>query len=418
MKPKSEDNIAGQRRARDPFSAAKDDLLLTIGGHPCADENALKVSIWMVKEHANRREFEATGTVTAWPSIRLLASETGLTKSRVQRGIERLELMGVMRVERPEKRGAKHHNVYSLSAMWLRDRHDIERDIGTMKEETQVKKKSKNVRANVDIHFDGNVRNDTDIENGLSVRTGDAEMSSQADPNLLEDHLEGDGAPLGAPQSPVQELRPHDKNLTAERCGTVADDRDQPPLPSDGPQEGDEPIFDYDDRDLPEIPADVADRFRQEDEAWPPPETEADPEDLDDDLWLTDDLMTEPSEDGAFTAAIRDLRALHGADILDLEAFALDFTDGFLWSDFKARERAARCITKVLLQAGADAQAIWADHVKILKRLAIGNGQSHDAALATMANYHSAVAAAADAIKSERRRRMFDHSEEGATNHV
>lgn len=254
-------------------------------------------------------------------------------------------------------------------------------------------------------------------------KTGDEKAFSTAGQVILSTSPEGndqrdDQKGAKAPTAPLPPSSSDTDVVLIERCGSVAHERDHPPLPSEGPLEGDEPILDPIDRDLPEIPDDVADRFRQEDEALPPPETEADPEDLDDDLWLTDDLMTEPSEDGAFTAAIRDLRALHGADILDLEAFALDFTDGFLWSDFKARERAARCITKVLLQAGADARAIWADHVKILKRLAIGNGQSHDAALETMANYHSAVAAAADAIKSERRRRMFDHSEEGATNHV
>jgi hypothetical protein len=204
----------------------------------------------------------------------------------------------------------------------------------------------------------------------------------------------------GAPQAPLPPSSSDTDVELIERVGPVAHERDHPPLPSDGPQEGDEPILDPIDHDIPELPDDVADRFRQADDALPTPEPEADPEDLDDDLWPTEDA------DSAIDVATRDLQALHGASLDDPRDFVIGFMDAFLMGDPAAVTRAARCVTRLLVEAQSDAPVIWSDHAAIMRRFILATGADTEDTDAAMGAFRSAVSVAGEAIKAERRQSL------------
>lgn len=99
---------------RDAFSKAKDDFIMSVVRSGAAGEAATKVAVTLAVMFANRAAFEGRGELTAWPSMRLLAEETGLFRSRIARALSALESAGHLLVDRPEKRGATHHNRYTL----------------------------------------------------------------------------------------------------------------------------------------------------------------------------------------------------------------------------------------------------------------------------------------------------------------
>lgn len=181
---------SGQPSQRPSFAEAKDVFLLSVSDHPAVGEAACKVAIRLALSYANREEYERTGRLIAWPSSRSLSAKTGLFRSRVERGIRSLEDCGLVTVERPEKRGATHHNRYLLHfAIGRTDAANSEGEIG---------------RTAVANSGAGIGRTDAAIEKEGIGRTDGAAMAAPVGPNSLEKPLEGAGA-LAARPAPVLE---------------------------------------------------------------------------------------------------------------------------------------------------------------------------------------------------------------------
>ncbi|PZX27519.1 hypothetical protein H9N28_07145 [Rhodobacter capsulatus] len=106
-------NHLSNPRGRDPFAIAKERYVLDVVRH-AQGEAATKVAIALALSIASRKEFEASGALLAWPSMRTISEATGIFRSRIERGVKALEASGHLTVERPEKRGATHHNRYIL----------------------------------------------------------------------------------------------------------------------------------------------------------------------------------------------------------------------------------------------------------------------------------------------------------------
>lgn len=124
----------------------------------------------------------------------------------------------------------------------------------------------------------------------------------------------------------------------------------------------------------------------------------------------------EPREDGGdpFADALAELDALHGDEIGDVEGYLYDLIDGFHDGDRAASQRAARLAAKLLLGAGSGALGIWFTHRRIVHALSLDTGGTEGRADAAVADFHSAVAAAGEALKAERRAQLLeDEADDG-----
>ncbi|WP_101341867.1 hypothetical protein [Cereibacter azotoformans] len=145
---------------QDRFSEAKEMFLLAAIQH-AKGEAAMKVAVAMTT-FASRSDFDATGALVAWPSMRTLAELTGIFRSRIDRGIKSLEASGLVTVERPEKRGATHHNRYILAAQNGRTGADNEH--GPNGRTSVANSKSENGRTGADNEQASNGRTHADAK--------------------------------------------------------------------------------------------------------------------------------------------------------------------------------------------------------------------------------------------------------------
>ncbi len=197
------------QKGRDPFAIAKERYVLDVVRH-AQGEAATKVAIALALSFASRKEFEASGALLAWPSMRTISEATGIFRSRIERGIKALEASGHLTVERPEKRGATHHNRYVMQIPNGRtDAANPEDAIGR----TNVANSADEIgRADAANQEQGIGRTD-----GANIGRTDADaMAAPVGPNLLDDRPDGVGA----------QSRP---SPDAPDCGAVCDveDNDQ-----------------------------------------------------------------------------------------------------------------------------------------------------------------------------------------------
>ncbi len=185
-------------KARDPFSAARDDFVMAVLRH-VQGEAAVKVAIALVVNYASRAEFERTGRLVAWPSLRTVAEMVGMFRGRLSRGLAILEDGGWLTIERPVKRGVGHHFKYFLNVV----------EAAPAAAEAPKRKRSDTSKTTATVGAIGptTVAN-SDAAIGLGAEanqqaaiglTGEDELASPVRTNLLEDTLEGAGAHSARP---------------------------------------------------------------------------------------------------------------------------------------------------------------------------------------------------------------------------
>ena len=171
----------------DAFSEAKDDFIMAIVRDGTIGEAATKIAVTLAIGFANRAAFEERGELTAWPSMRLLAQETRLFRSRIDRALKALEAAGHLVIARPEKRGAKHHNRYTLVGANVR---------------TSAAIKSPSIGRTDVANSIGRI--DAAIDAPQLAAPARTILAAPVGPNSLEEPLEGAGA-LNARPAPVQD---------------------------------------------------------------------------------------------------------------------------------------------------------------------------------------------------------------------
>lgn len=373
---------------RDPFSEAKDAFALKVVSDKHLGEAAVKVAIVLVIGFANRNIFLECGGLKAWPSMRLLAQRTGMFRGRIDRALKALEGAGYLTVERPEKRGATHHNTYTLNVIGRADEANSEEGNGLTTVTNSIGRADE---AN------------SNAEKDQIGRTDEAAMAAPVDPKLLEKPLDG-GRALGR-ASAYSNVR-----------GSSSED--------------DEDIHVVEQRDIsaPDGPnvtlSDLSPRrsASEEEKYVGTLVTLADLERLAaEERAAIDTAQVDPS-DTCFTnapemdpevLACEALAALHGDALADPEGFVIDVLDGFPEGNIEAADRAARISARLLLCSGDRASFAWRDHRNIVRLLFQNLTGSTELADAAAADFHACVAAVGEEIKSARRRDLIENSSEG-----
>jgi DNA-binding MarR family transcriptional regulator len=224
----------------DRFSAAQHQYLLAVAKNKDIQEAPLKTAIALTLAFADRREFEETGRLAADPTMRKLADETGLFRSRITRAIAALEDAELLAVERPEKRGAGHQNRYLM--LLPIGRMDADNSNGR----TGADNESRIGRTTVS-NSNGRTRADGMAAPVRPILAAPVRpnCNSYTDSNYNQMRTKGAGAPSGAPQAPFQDDHPLVENdqkftdqnsdpgdLGAQRCPPSPD----PDTASDYPE--------------------------------------------------------------------------------------------------------------------------------------------------------------------------------------
>lgn len=364
---------------RDAFSASKDRFLMQVVCDRRLGEAATKIAVLLVTGHANRREFDETGTLAAWPSMRTMASRTGLFKSRIDRAVRLLEETGHVVVERPEKRGATHHNRYVLVTNGRTDAANPD---------------DMNGRTTVASPDRRNGRTDAANQKCVNGRTGGDAMAAPVGPKPLEKTLEGRGRAQRAP-APVSDavlegvedlpLGHHDRP-PAESAGPGARERARPATAIDQDLERG---HEYDEGELSLVPADASDEEPPSSAFAILGET-ATSGDLD--RWAV------AEREAGFVvisnrAAVQALTAVWGDLLPDPEGYADRATAGFVARSSDAAEQAVRATVAALKATGSPEAAgrVWARHLDALTLVFAAAGRGPQVATNAIEAFRAAM---------------------------
>lgn len=344
-----------QKAERDPFSVALDQFLLEVACDARVKEAGAKVAILLARRYANREHFEATGILVAWPSMRTIAKLLGLFRSRVERGLKLLEETGHVSVDRPEKRGATHHNRYTLH-------FDNGRTDAAIDEEENGRTDAANSKDPIGRTTVANSIGRTDAANdgGVIGRIGADAMAAPVGPNLLDNPLEGAGA-LCARPAPISTVEVEDDDQGIDLIFSETDAETGARDRARQPEVGSSAPFSASDHSPAAVPSTEEfhavevgfvtlhdlDRLAAEERAAEAAETA-----------IVDacDNEADPVDNAANA-----LKALHGSALDDPLGLASDLLDGFPEGDPEAADRAATFVAKALRRAGSNAAArpIW-----------------------------------------------------------
>ncbi len=388
---------------QDRFSEAKAAFLLSAIRH-AKGEAATKVAIAMMT-FASRSDFDATGALMAWPSMRTLADLTGIFRSRIDRGIKSLEASGLVTVERPDKRGATHHNRYILAAR--NGRTGADNAHGPNGRTSVANSKSENGRTGADNAHGPNGRTHADaksapvgpkyiIPTGADPAGGGAvtrdPASPDADQGIIDPSDEHSDASAGA--------RERARSADAQGADHPASDPevasfDLDLVPEHAPVDGTVP--------MPVLRRGQHISLAERDAlsaGW---------------LQAEGPMMDDEEDEGPcpITAAAAELAEIHGETLGDLEAFADQVLDGFGGGLPEPAERAAFRAAKVIRAATAagDAGHLWLVHKAVIFRLLERSTGGRTAAMAALARYDAAVRAASVAIREKHRADIHDKEE-------
>lgn len=375
---------------RHPFSEAKDRFALGVASDRRLGEAAVKVAVVLVLGFANRDRFLECGKLKAWPSMRLLAKRTGMFRGRIDRALKALEVTGHLTVERPEKRGATHHNTYTLNVIGRADEANSEEgnDLTTV---TNSIGRADEANSNAEKDQIG--------------RTDEAAMASRVDPNLLEKPHDG-GRALGRASACQNEgggfsvIEEENSDVEAGRDISALDGPNITPSDLSLRRSASEEKDNY-----TGTPVTLADLERLAAEERAAIDTaQVDPPDT---------CFSQAPEPDPEVLASEALAALHGDALADPEGFVIDVLDGFPEGNIEAADRAARISARLLLRSGDRASLVWRDHRNIVRLLFQNLTGSTELADAAAADFHACVAAVGEEIKSAWRRDLIENSSEG-----
>lgn len=105
----SVENRAARPSRRDAFAEAKDAFIMSVVRDRTKKASAVKLAVTMAIRFANRKHFEETRELVAWPSQRKLSEETEMFRSQIDRAARALETSGHFVVQRSEKRGSNRY---------------------------------------------------------------------------------------------------------------------------------------------------------------------------------------------------------------------------------------------------------------------------------------------------------------------
>lgn len=316
------------------FARARDAFLMRLAKADVG-EAAARVAIVLAVGFSNRKTFSDTGTLSAWPSMRTLAAQTGLFRGRISRALGALESAGLITVERPEKRGVGHHLRYTLHpGIGLIDEANSKAGIGL----TDVTNSEDGVGPSDEANSEG----------GIGLKAEDV-LSSPVRTDLIEDLLEKGAGAQSAP------LAPEPSEDLQESVNGQTGARERAHLTAD--LEG---------RELYLVP-DLTPPDASEDLDHTPFDIEGDPTTLTDLDRLADEEAAAAAHPLAIAAA--GLAAIHGEKLLNPRSLASDIADGFLTDDADAAAHASEMIAYQMAEAGAYAEATWTAHREIARRL-------------------------------------------------
>ncbi|WP_417264551.1 helix-turn-helix domain-containing protein [Celeribacter sp.] len=400
--------MADQKKERDPFAEAKDAYLKGLVRDGKLGEAAVKIAVELTIGFANRLEFEATGALVAWPSMRTLSEETGLFKSRIERAIKLLEETGHIVVDRPEKRGATHHNRYTLKIQNVRTGADNKKPkkVRTGADALSAPIGTKTLEKPLELGAGAQTRHAPEEHHGVLHRADDVSETQAHDvieedattyESVIHGHEARDAAsatvhlsPSSASASPSAADKEHHRQIMGEEW-----EPDHTPVP--------DPTLSIPDDLPPTCPDEDVLGDAVPEELWGC--------DLDDDQWDWDYHEEAESFAAACDEAISELEDVIGDWLLVDPIYLINsVVDGFTGARSRpSAYTAVDVLRDTFTGRGEEARQPWSEVQRILRELLILKTDSHEKGREAV---EALAAALAEEQKHQARRRAAEQSRE------